>query len=255
MVEPDGPNDGTDRERRKAPSNSKRKQHNGICTYCGSEGPVTKDHVFARTLFLTRTENMITVPACQACHSTKNVGEEALRTFVNTEINGSQHPDALQHLEKAARATQRKQSRIGRAIVERSYIQDYITGAGIYLGPVVAVPTDDFREVILTTVKYVIRGLYFHETGNRLPVATPVEAAYLEPDRIQTVFKGLQQIPNTHIEMKGNHVAGWVSWRFPDSPLSTQWLLGFNNRVFFLGWTGTLAEGRREYVGNAKTIA
>ncbi len=221
------------------------KQRQGVCAYCGAEGPVTMDHVFARTLFLVPDERMITVPACKACHDQKSAGEADLRDFVNAEINGSRHPNAIKHIEKTARATLTNRSRFGRAFIEQGGDTAWVTDAGIYLGQAFGVPTDSFVDRVLATVEYVVRGLYFHETGRRLPPDCPIEVAYVEPHKVPAVLADLKRLPHTHAEIKGDDVARWVSWRPPDAPLSTQWLLGFNNAVFFLGWTGSAAELRR----------
>lgn len=223
----------------------KGEQRQGACAYCGAEGLVEMDHVFAETLFVVLDERMVTVPACKICHKEKGAGDADLRDFVNAEINGSRHPNAIKHLVKVARATTRNRSKLGRAFVERGAEQAWETDAGLYLGQVVGVPTDELAEPVLATVGYIVRGLHFHETGERLLPDCPVEVAYVEPHKAAGVLADLKRQPHTHAEIKGDDVAGWVSWRPPDAPLSTQWLIGFNNAVFFLGWTGGLAETRR----------
>ena len=71
-----------------------------------------------------------------------------------------------------------------------------------------------------------------------------VEAADIEPHKILDILEPLQKLPRTNAVNKGNNAAAWVSWRPSDAPLSTAWLIGFNDKVLFLGCTGSLAEAR-----------
>lgn len=221
----------------------KGEQRQGVCAYCGVLGPMTRDHVFPVTLFLGSLDpQMITVPSCQACHDAKSAGDSALRDFVNLEIHGSRHPNALCHMEKIVRATETHRSLIGRAFLEQSVEQEWVTEAGVYLGQVVSVPADDFMDTVLRTIEYIVRGLYRYETRTNLPPESPVMARYIEPHKVPQVLADLRRWPPTKVTIKGHHVAGAVSWRPPEEPLATMWLVGFNNAVFFLGVTGQLAE-------------
>ena len=230
------------------PKSRRGVQRTGVCAYCGKPGPMTQDHVFAEMLFLGEPDpQMVTAPTCRACHDRKSAGDGPLRDFVPAEINGSRHPNALRHMEKMARATHTNRSLLGRAFLDHAAEQDWVTDSGLYLGRVVGVPTDTFRGLVLTTVEFQVRGLYFHEAGGRLPLDCPVDVVYVEPDRVPAVLADLRALPPTNVAIKGNDVAGWVSWRPTDAPHSTQWLIGFNNAVFFLAWTGSLALSRRRF--------
>jgi hypothetical protein len=214
----------------------------GVCIYCGAVGPVTRDHVFPRALFIRMDPVMITVPACATCQATKARGDIDLLDFVNLEINGSRHPNAADQLEQIGRAARRNRSPIARAAHEHGVDDDLITDAGIYLGQVFTAPIDD--ESMLTTIGFIVRGIYFYETGSMLPIDTPVEVSYIPPLKAKTVLDRFRRVPRTSAVMKGNTVAGWVSYRPHDAPLTTLWLLEFNGGVYFMGGTGRAAEIR-----------
>ena len=45
----------------------KGEQKQGTCVYCGTEGPITDEHVFPEVIFHELDDNMVIVPACDAC--------------------------------------------------------------------------------------------------------------------------------------------------------------------------------------------
>lgn len=206
------------------------------------------DHVFPRTLFRKKDANMVTVQACLPCHDEKSLTEGDLRDFVSVDIGGAGHPDALHHLMTVGRATASNQSRVGQIVNSRAVETAWTTDAGIYLGEAIAIPTDDFREPVLQAVRWVVRGLYFYEVGQRLPTDCPVEVQHIPSDKASAVAANLAKLPPTTTGSRGNRVAEWASWRPQDAPHSTHWFLCFRGGVCFSGWTGALAEARRNFM-------
>jgi hypothetical protein len=219
---------------------SRTKVRQGTCAYCGATGEVTRDHVIPRALFITMDVQMITVPACAACQREKGYGDDDLRDFVNLDWAGSQHPNALKQLERIARATLVERSKFGRAFTKGGVDQELVTGAGIYFGEVHAVPIDS-RDMF-NTLEYIVRGLYFHEMKQRLPPESPVVIKHVPPLQARELLTKLRELPHRGPTVKGNTVAWWASFHPEGEPETTLWLLVFNDRVYFLGSTGTLAE-------------
>jgi len=51
---------------------SRRKSPKGLCVYCGVNPATTRDHVIPECLFVPPLpSNMVTVPACADCNTTK----------------------------------------------------------------------------------------------------------------------------------------------------------------------------------------
>jgi hypothetical protein len=226
----------------------RRQAGNELCVYCGAAPATTTDHVFPKVLWGDDALDpvMVTVPACRPCQQRKADGDAYLRDFVNLEINGSRHPNALRQMAKVARATTRNRSRLGRAVRDDGRDQELVTDAGIYLGQVYAVPID--RDTMLRTLALIVRGLYYDETRTMLPTDVPVQVAYVQPLRVRSVLTWFDTKPHTSAVMKGNAIAGWLSFRPEDAPLSTMWLLEFNAGVYFIGTTGSFAESWRRHL-------
>src|SRR5688572_9395897 len=93
-------------------------QREGTCVYCGAVGPITKDHVIPRSLFKDRDRLMITVPSCGPCNRKKATGEPHLRLYVNSHHGGSQHPDAIWHIEQLV-----ARSPVSRDMMERMLLE------------------------------------------------------------------------------------------------------------------------------------
>ncbi len=68
----------------------KHEQGEGTCVYCGYEGPITREHVFARRLFLVKDKEMVTVPTCETCNQKKELGDKDLHLYVTMQIGRSQ---------------------------------------------------------------------------------------------------------------------------------------------------------------------
>lgn len=56
-----------------------------VCAYCGEYGPTSRDHVPPKNLFpKPRTADLITVPACERCHSGSSKDDDYFRAALLT---------------------------------------------------------------------------------------------------------------------------------------------------------------------------
>lgn len=224
------------------PKKTKNSQRRGVCAYCGAAGPITMDHVFAECLFVKNDPVMVTVPACKKCHDEKNKGETDLRDFVAMELGASGHPNQVALLEKTVRATKRNRSKIGAAYLASRRDHALHSRGGIYLGQVVAVPVEGLLDDMYRSLGFVVRGLYFHETDERLPSDCPVTVEHVEPVDVAGVRRRMHALTPTDTGTKGNEAAQWTAWRPADAPGTTAWLLVFNGGVHFVGYTRQASE-------------
>ena len=223
-------------------------QKRGVCVYCGVEAEMTDDHVFPKSLFLVKDPLMITVPSCRACQKIKQKGDEYLREFVNSELAGSEHPDANEHLQRIARAASRNQTDFGRRFMEG--FDDDLIENGVNYGPIYRVPAGDILP-LETTLRLVVRGLHFTDTKSMLPQDTAIEVSYIHPLRREHLFESFSRFPATNVQMKGNNIAGWAAFRPPGAkPDSAVYILEFNGAVNFLCSTGSFAEKWRSWRKN-----
>lgn len=229
------------------PKRAQKPQPIRTCTYCGvaedQDGPrFTRDHVLPRSLFNTMDPQMITVLACPACQQEKSYGDDDLRDYVNLHHGGSHHPEALTQLFKIARATQLGRSKIGQAVRTKGRLRQVVTQAGLHV-PMWEAPIPGDHRDMFRSLEYIVRGLYYHTTRTALPLGTPVSVMTVEDWDIVKLFT---RVPHRGPTIKGNGVAWWVSAHTDEDPLSTYWLLLFNDAIWFLAGTGQFAHTNDE---------
>ena len=65
-----------------------------ICAICGKVvEKVTSDHIPPKSMFGTKPNNLITVPACPACNGGSSADDEYFR-LIASEVDTAVHPDA-----------------------------------------------------------------------------------------------------------------------------------------------------------------
>lgn len=133
------------------------------CVYCGKFSKSTDDHIPPKNLFAKpRPANMIFVPACKECHETFSKDDEFMRDiFILTEPTG-RHPEAQKLLDKTIRSFKRKE----KAKFTRNLFQDAVP---ITKNNSPSVAIDVRANRIYRQVERFIVGMFFNETGRRLP--------------------------------------------------------------------------------------
>jgi hypothetical protein len=223
----------------------KGEQRQGVCVYCGAQGPITDDHVFPKVIFLVLDEQMITVPACSDCQHTKGLGDRDLRTFIIMDIGGSQHPDAI---DMAARMLKESNVRLRNWIqrqLESTREVDLITDSGVIVGK--AIEFDFNTERIMMAQQMVVRGIYYHEKGAILPPDCPIEIQHIPWNLAFKFIDGILTRTTIKPKFKGRDVAAWSPIPVDGFPAdSSAWLVWYNDFVLFFGATGELAQRIRE---------
>ncbi len=129
---------------------SKPKKKVGMCAYCGETGLVTSDHIPPQNLLpKPKPLDLITVPCCESCRVGWSDDDEYFRLAIASSANVSDNPQAA-------------------AMVRKSLTQvDLITPAGLYIKTVGGLKIDKRR--FTRVADRLIRGLFFHEQGHRVP--------------------------------------------------------------------------------------
>ncbi|MGH9867610.1 MAG: HNH endonuclease [Candidatus Polarisedimenticolia bacterium] len=92
---------------------------NGMCTYCGIEGPITSDHIPPRNLFPERTPyELITVPSCLKCNQSSSQDDEYFRAILSLWEELSSSPVMAELRPKALRGLQRSEAARFRRSIE-----------------------------------------------------------------------------------------------------------------------------------------
>jgi hypothetical protein len=141
-----------------------------VCAYCGVNVATTGDHVFAQTLFLVKDEQMITVPACGDCQHTKGLGDRDLWIHCTLDVGGSQHEDAIAHLERIAEDEPTRRW-LTKAIAEAEEVI-YVDDDDHEIGRGIAISFN--KDRMLKTLDLMVRGLYFYSRHKVLRPNCPV---------------------------------------------------------------------------------
>lgn len=216
-----------------------------VCAYCGGHQNVTHDHVPPRNLFpKPRPNDLITVPACQRCHSSTSKDDEYFRLKLCMSDQVGHHPGARANRETIFRSLSRSEA----AGLRKSFLSDIRvvqlrTQAGLHLGKRLAFDVN--LQCIQRVVERTVRGLFFHVTGQRLhpdyDVAVHSDDTLREkPEEVleelrQTILIPLARIPPKVI---GNGVFMYRFHITNGDPFLSVWALTFYGQVAFLALTG-----------------
>lgn len=227
---------------------SRRKPHKtGECAYCGRITPITDDHVPPQNLFAKpRPSNLIKVPSCKECHSeNKQVSQddEYFRLMLTLREDIANHPDVEQILPVVLRSLARP-DKVGfaKSLLKSIKEVNVRTQRGLYLS---SKPSYDVNLARLDNVaKRIAKGLFYYETGHRLPDEYEV-VAYSESglrNLTDDVKQDLQAIiihplMSNVPKIIGKQVFSYrVSYSDTDANVSV-WLFIFYERVAFLCMT------------------
>lgn len=228
------------KQRRRGQGRRKGEQRIGTCVYCSRTGPVTRDHVFAKSLYREPPANPVIVDACNRCNQTKSLGDRDLRAFVNMDVYGAQHPDAWGHITEMAEKRPAFKYWLGKAVRESERLE-LVSPAGLHVGNLTALPFN--AEYVIECQTMVVRALHYVETGRILARTHDVHAVHLAWNVGIPLLQTIANAVEINLNTPGHRVAGWQSFEMEDHPGEDRfWLIVYNEGVLFIGGTGQLAE-------------
>jgi hypothetical protein len=145
-----------------------RSQKTGRCIYCGSQGPVTDDHVPPRSFYPQNPpKNLITVPCCSVCNSEFAKNDDYVRLVLTTTEGAMGNPARDELIPAVKRFAERQESkRILKSLYGSLESGYYPNAAGLF------VRRENFiveGERLDGFAKRVVKALFFREKGHRLP--------------------------------------------------------------------------------------
>jgi|GEM_PF-5207675 hypothetical protein len=139
-----------------------------LCAYCGLLPGLEIEHVIAECIIPKPRPPMIKVPACGICNDNKKHDDEQLRDMLVMDIENEGHATTGGAMKgKLIRAIERNQSDFVKQARGKSIYEERRTVSGISLGHARRAHTDPER--INQIFSWIVRGLLFKETGERLP--------------------------------------------------------------------------------------
>ncbi len=224
------------------PIEKKRKTRIGICTYCGVEGPITRDHVPPKGIFGNPLPaGLLTVPSCAACNGGASKGDEYLRMIVALHAGSGDGSGLAKVRESTIRALQRPEAAGLRKSLLDNVKETFTLGPGGMLVPTVIGTVDNTR--LDAVIARIIKALFFVQRQIRLPPEYVV---------VNYSIAGLRQLPKS----VGTDLAArldvlmapepsiigdsrflfWSDYQSDDMNQS-MWLIVIHKVHSFIGWT------------------
>lgn len=214
----------------------------GTCTYCGSIGAITEDHVPPLCLFgKNPPAGLPTVPSCRRCNNGASLDDEYLLAMLvmKDSVSGPAASEAREALFRGLRRPQKRRFR--ERLIRQMRRVSVRTPAGLHLGFTQGYDVDFVR--LGRVVSRMTRGLYLHEVGERLEPAWIVRS-YAEDGfalsdfgtrrEVAAAIEFLARQPRTVL---GADVVSYSYVRAQDQPSSTQWLFTFYRTVHFISFS------------------
>lgn len=219
-------------------SKPRRKPQVQICTYCGQRGEVEKDHVIPEALFVNANQATVKVWSCIPCNREKSDGEGDLRDYMVTSKRGQAHPTAKKLLPKVFDSIDKGKSRFGNWW-KNAPSAPRVTPNGIFLGGTMPGSPEDFPEME-RTLRFIIRGLYFHEVKSILPQSEIVDVRIIPHDLYPSIVEDFHVPFLPQPRVLGRNVFSWQPLGIGSSSGRTYWIMTFYDAVAVLGQTGGL---------------
>jgi hypothetical protein len=200
------------------------------CAYCDNLA-TTVDHVPPSNIFTPPLpDNLITVPACEACNNGWSADDEVFRNELSImagSFGGS--ANAAERLKTTMRAIRRN----------KRFLKDFVCGgrpverllpSGIYLGWGVAVPvTPDVHERV---IRRIVRGLFRHHFYVSLGADVEISLTFIDKtkstwQKSRAVFCNLQP---KYVQVGDGETFHYYYGSASDDPTFSFWIL-----VFFRG--------------------
>lgn len=147
------------------------------CAYCGVEEATTRDHVPPKLLLQEPyPKDLPTVPACLKCNRSFQADDDYTRLVLSVDVKATKQPCVLMTMPKLVRSLQRPEARGLATYLSRQTQPSLVLGAdGLPLGQVIEVET----ARINATGRHILRGLYFLETGQKMPSDAKVHLGHV----------------------------------------------------------------------------
>lgn len=213
-----------------------------MCVYCGEEVLLTEDHIPPKTLYpKSLWPHLLRIPSCIKCNGGASKDDEYLRTIIGLSAKGERDEILKPISDAAARALARPNAAGFRHSILKDVREIYVPGPEGILVPAL-VGNADLGRFDRVTAR-IIKGIFFHERGGRLPSDYHVVNYSTEGLRRLPTDVGhqLKAIVETLLLRAPKQIGGpqflyWSDYDPNDSNQST-WLLAIHRHHFFIGWT------------------
>ncbi len=215
------------------------------CVFCGKTEGLTSDHIPPDNLFPTpRPSNLITVPSCLDCNRGSSKDDTYFRDCLLLWDITYDHPQAQKVVPAVLRSFGRPAQRAySRSIFASMRQIDRVSPGGVYLGKKTGIKVDLLR--LGRTASKIVKGLFYHEWGMRLPDTCAAHATCLVNELLakdsemgQWIRETCNSLMRTTRTTIGDDVFSFWHHRLEGDASASVWLLIFYKKVTVLGITG-----------------
>jgi len=209
------------------------------CIYCGRPA-TTRDHVPPKAIFVElQLPDLVTVPACEDCNNQASRFDEGFRNIIGMR-SSEESPNSLTLWKKTFRSLKRRRQEL-EALWESLREVPIFTGGGLYLGTATEGAFD--AEAHDRVIERITRGLYFHHSGQPLPLESPIE---VYPIRDGSDWQ--KDVAPLLTQMRVRTIGGPAIFEYAfahtdGEPKSSLWIYRFHARHVAVAETGSLAPG------------
>ncbi|MGO9812952.1 MAG: hypothetical protein ACLP53_19570 [Isosphaeraceae bacterium] len=201
----------------------------GACIYCGEVDDLTSDHVPPRSFFPTPPPpNLITVPSCRGCNESFGKIDDYVRLMLTVDEKAAGNQDRNEVLPAALRFSQRRQARRILSDFYESLTFDYrLNPKGIYVKAQLYTVKGERMDKF---ARRVIKALFYHEKGYRLPDDHQVNPIHhsrwslLQGEALEFLVWIVDKLSITPPKTWGT-TFGYRWLESPNGPSMTWWLL------------------------------
>ncbi len=156
------------------------------CGLCGERPATTRDHLPPKGLFaLPLPPNLITVPACTQCNHEGSKFDDEFQAYLAIHVGGKS-ASGDQFFAQRAKSSILKNRKRSRIMLSRMKRVNVMTDSGLFLGKTPAILWDgDAHDLVVARM---IRGLYWHHTGQILPRSVEVTAHWYKAIKKEMVL-------------------------------------------------------------------
>jgi hypothetical protein len=200
-----------------------------------------RDHVPPKGLFEPFAQcQLITVPCCKQCNNAASKDDEYFIVYVAFRDSAKGNPQRDRLFKKViSKLEHTRKRKLSKGLLSDIRVIRRTTPTGIILPAALAMPINGLR--IRNVVNRIVKGIYFHETGSRLPETHRVisydELGFNNPSlELALYLTGIREFIG-HLHTRPKKTIGNVfGYRWDSNPVdsaNTMWFLEFFESIRF----------------------